>query len=89
MTPRAAGFLAALEASASVLAAQSMHDFNFERARRGEDRLRATIEFGAGSLVVRPATTGALYRLQLHYDAERYLPLGSYDADRGAVRLGV
>lgn len=69
--------------------AQSIRDFDYSRPLRGERKLRAEIEFAAGKLVLGPASTDRLYQLSLAYDAERFQPVGSYDAGGGVVKLGV
>lgn len=81
----ALGFLA----PAAPAAAQSLRDFSYERGVRGEQQLRAVVEFGAGRLTLRPGSSERLYALTLRYDAERFQPVGSYDADAREVRLGV
>lgn len=80
--------IAAVLAAAPVQA-QSMREFSYERSARGERTLRAAIEFAAGTLVLRAAPPGQLYVFRLRYDAERFEPLGSYDARGAEVRLGV
>jgi hypothetical protein len=75
--------------SAAPAQAQSMRDFEYSRPLRGETRLRAELEFAAGKLVLGPAAADRLYQLSLAYDAERFQPVGSYDAGGGVVKLGV
>ena len=74
---------------ASPLAAQQMRDYEYARPVAGERRLHAVIEFAAGRLDLRPAAPGRLYGLSLRYDADRFRPIGSYDAKAGQVKLGV
>jgi cell wall-active antibiotic response 4TMS protein YvqF len=74
---------------AASVQSQSMRSFDYARPYRGERRLRAEVEFAAGELRLGPATSDRLYQLALQYDAERFQPLGSYDAGAGSVRLGV
>ena len=71
------------------LAAQQMRNYEYARPLHGERRLNAVIEFAAGRLVVRSADRGRLYGLSLNYDAERFRPVGRYDADAAEVHLGV
>ncbi len=66
-----------------------MRGYDYARPLRGERQLRAVIEFAAGKLLVEPGASDRLYQLTLQYDAERFRPLGSYDASGGVVRLGV
>lgn len=74
---------------ASPLAAQQMRDYEYARPQAGERRLHAVVEFAAGRLDLRPAAPGRLYGLSLRYDADRFRPIGRYDADAGQVNLGV
>jgi hypothetical protein len=47
------------------------------------------VEFGAGRLAVKPGPADRLYGLVLEYDADRFQPIGSYNAAAAEVRLGV
>lgn len=69
--------------------AQTIRGFDYARPVRGERQLHAVIEFAAGKLLIEPGVTDRLYQLTLQYDAERFRPVGSYDAGAGTVRLGV
>lgn len=89
MTRAVAAALGAAAIFGVPASAQTLRDFSVERTRRSEPALRAIIDFAAGELFVRPAPDGALYRMNLAYDAERYEPVGAYEAERGTVRLGV
>ncbi len=87
---RYAGVLAlALVAGAGALPAQTLRDFSTARQLHGETRLTAHVTYGAGTLHLAPAASGDLYRMRLSYDADRYIPLGAFDASSGTVRLGV
>jgi hypothetical protein len=74
---------------ATPLAAQQMRNYEYARPLAGERRLHAVIEFAAGRLDLRPAAPGRLYGLSLSYDADRFRPIGRYDAEAGQVNLGV
>jgi hypothetical protein len=69
--------------------AQTMRDFEYARPYRGEQRLKASVEFAAGTLQLGASAGPELYRLKLRYDAERFQPVGSYNPGSGKVRLGV
>ena len=69
--------------------AQTMRAFSATRPARGERMLRATLDFGAGRVVVQPGLSGELYRLSLRYDAERTAPLQDYDPRTGILHLGL
>jgi len=75
--------------AASVAQAQTLRDFEYSRPLRGEHELKAHVEFAAGRLVVGPGSANQLYQMRLQYDADRFRPLGSYEATGGQVRLGV
>ena len=74
---------------ATPAAAQQMRNYEYARPLAGERRLHAVIEFAAGRLDLRPAASGRLYALSLSYDADRFRPIGRYDAEAGQVNLGV
>lgn len=86
---RGLGLLAMTLALAAPTAAQTLRDYDYTRMVRGERSLRATVQFAAGRLILRPGSADRLYGFTLEYDAERFRPIGSYDAAAGAVRLGV
>jgi len=66
-----------------------MRPFTTYRQLHGETRLSATLKYAAGSLRVAPGRPTELYRMDVSYDGERYLPVSDFDASRGAVSLGV
>jgi hypothetical protein len=88
MSP-ACGLLPLALFAVAPLSGQSMREFSYERGKQNETTLRAVIEFAAGTLELRSAPRGRLYGFQLHYDAERFEPIGSYDPRGAEVRLGV
>lgn len=69
--------------------AQGMRPFETFRQRHGETRLSAKLEYAAGNLRVIPGRPGELYRMDLSYDPDRYLPLSDYDTQTGSARLGL
>jgi len=79
----------ALLGDGAVLQAQSLRDYDYSRPFRGEGRLRAEIAFAAGKLMLGAPASDRLYGMALQYDAERFEPVGSYDAADNVVRLGV
>ena len=74
---------------ASNASAQTLRDYDYTRPLRNERQLRAVVEFAAGRLLVRPGPADRLYGMVLKYDAERFQPVGSYNAGTAEVRLGV
>jgi Cell wall-active antibiotics response 4TMS YvqF len=79
----------ALACVAGSAAAQSMRPFTTYRQLHGETRLAAALEYAAGSLRVAPGRPTELYRMDVSYDNQRFLPISDYDASRGAVALGL
>jgi hypothetical protein len=88
-----ARILAAVAASVccwvGAASAQSWRPYSTFRQLHGETRLDAQLEFAAGMLKVTPGRQAELYRMQLSYDAERYVPLSQYEGSASTVRLGV
>jgi Cell wall-active antibiotics response 4TMS YvqF len=69
--------------------AQTMRPFATFRQMHAETRLAARLEYAAGNLRLGPSETGELYRMDLSYDNDRFVPLSDFDATRGAVVLGL
>jgi hypothetical protein len=86
---RAALVGVALVCWAGALRAQTMRPFTTFRQLHGETRLDARLEFVAGRLRVGPGRGTELYRMNLAYDADRFVPLSRYDAASGTALLGV
>jgi hypothetical protein len=86
---RAAAAGVALVCWAGTLTAQTMRPFSTFRQMHGESRLDARLDFAAGRLRVTPGRAGELYRMGLAYDADRFVPLSSYDPARNTATLGV
>ena len=74
---------------AAALQAQTMRPFSTFRQLHGETRLTARLEYGAGSLRLEPGRPGELYRMNLSYDEERFLPMSDFDASSRVVFLGL
>jgi hypothetical protein len=86
---RAAFVGVALVCWTGALRAQTMRPFTTFRQLHGETRLDARLEFVAGRLRVGPGRSTELYRMNLAYDADRFVPLSRYDAASGTALLGV
>lgn len=69
------------------LSAQRWESSALSRTYSGESELRVDVEYGAGTLTVRPGAAGTLYRAALRYDANAFEPRMSYD--NGRLRLGI
>lgn len=90
MTLRRGTLLFAVVALATPsLGAQTMRAFSASRPTKGERMLRATLDFGAGRVVVQPGLSGTLYRATVRYDAERSAPVHEYDPRTAILRLGI
>jgi len=91
MSQRIAALALALVSGAGVAAlpAQTIREFSATRQTHGETQLRATVDLAAGTLRLGPGQPGALYRMELDYDAERFTPISTYTAATGAIHLGV
>jgi hypothetical protein len=72
----------------TALRAQTMRTTSVSRQQHGEKEFSAKIDFAAGTVTVRPATTGTLYSMRLRYDTERYTPLSHFNSDTRQVVLG-
>jgi cell wall-active antibiotic response 4TMS protein YvqF len=81
--------LLALTLGASAAAAQSMRPFSTYRQWHGETRLDAGLDYAAGALRLAAGRPNELYRMDVLYDGERYMPVSAFDAARGGVRLGL
>lgn len=74
---------------AADAAAQSMRPFSTFRQWHGETRLAARLEYAAGALRVGAGRSDELYRMDVSYDEDRFVPVSDFDASGGAVTLGV
>jgi hypothetical protein len=86
---RRVGFGMALVLCAGGAQAQTMRPFTTFRQMHGETRLNARLEYAAGTLQVAPGEQNELYRMDLSYDEDRFVPVSDYDAAHGAVVLGL
>ena len=69
--------------------AQSMRPFETFHQRHGETRLNTRLEYAAGNLRLVPGRPAELYRMDLSYDQNRYLPVSDFDTQTGSVLLGL
>ena len=69
--------------------AQTMRPFETFRQRHGETRLRTRLEYAAGNLRLLPGPPDELYRMELSYDQDRYLPISDFNNGNGSVLLGL
>ncbi|MEP7228188.1 MAG: hypothetical protein ABI785_12550 [Gemmatimonadales bacterium] len=74
---------------AGAAQAQTMRHFSTFRQLHGETRLNMRVEYGAGSLRVEPGQPGDLYRMNLSYDEDRFVPVSDFDPSSRTVLLGL
>jgi hypothetical protein len=84
-----AGLALALLLWGGPIQAQTMRPFTTFRQMHGETRLVARLEYAAGSLRIVPGRQAELYRMDLSYDADRYVPVSDFDASTGSTVLGL
>jgi hypothetical protein len=56
---------------------------------RGEHSMTINVQYGAGRFHLTPGTGDELYRMQLRYDENTFMPVREYDAATQTLRLGV
>lgn len=86
---RVAGGILAVAVWAGAAQAQTMRPFATFRQTHGETRLGVKLDYAAGSLRIAPGPASELYRMDLSYDEDRFVPLSDYDAASGSVVLGL
>jgi hypothetical protein len=74
---------------AATTQAQTMRPFSTFRQLHGETRLTTRLEYGSGSLRLEAGEPGQLYRMNLTYDQDRFVPLSDFDAASRVVVLGL
>ena len=89
MTVRPATLALVLAAWSGRLEAQTMRPFTTFRQMHGDVRLAVRLEYAAGQLRLTPGSPAELYRMDLSYDQDRFLPISDFDAREGAVNLGL
>jgi hypothetical protein len=79
----------ALALAASRAQAQSMRPFSTYRQWHGETRVAARLDYAAGALRLAAGRPAELYRMDVLYDGDRYVPVSDFDAAEGNVALGL
>lgn len=69
--------------------AQSWRTVTSARQLQGERELTVNVQYGAGRFRLGPATGNQLYRMELRYDEDKFVPVREYDVATPSVRLGV
>jgi len=69
--------------------AQSWRTVTSARQLQGERDLTVSIQYGAGRFRLGPAAGNQLYRMELRYDEDKFIPVREYDVATPSIRLGV
>ncbi len=86
---RATALLAGLTLWSAAASAQTMRPFTTFRQMHGETRLTARLEYAAGSLRLGAGRPNELYRMDLSYDQDRFLPISDFDISSATAVLGL
>jgi hypothetical protein len=79
----------ALVLGATGASAQEMRPFSTYRQWHGETRIDARLDYAAGALRLAAGRPSELYRMDVLYDGDRYVPVSEFDAAHGGVALGL
>jgi hypothetical protein len=66
-----------------------MRPFTTFRQLHGETRLQVSLDYAAGTLRLVPGRPTELYRMDISYDEDRFLPVSDFDAAGSRVALGL
>jgi hypothetical protein len=86
---RATALLAGLTVWSATASAQTMRPFTTFRQMHGETRLTARLEYASGSLRMSAGRPNELYRMDLSYDQDRFLPISDFDISSATAVLGL
>lgn len=91
MTVRVASLLvtAALVAAASPAPAQTWRSLTSARQRHGERALTVDVNYAVGEFRLAAAPSGTLYRMDLRYDEDRFVPVRAFDPDEPRLVVGI
>jgi hypothetical protein len=81
--------LAAALAGAAPASAQSLTTMKSARQLWDEKPVAVSVEYGAGTLTVLPASKSMLYEMEVRYDPRQYTPVTDFDRDQRRLQLGV
>lgn len=73
----------------AALSAQSMQQVSATRQLFDQTALQATVTFAAGTVQLKPAAHGILYRMTTTFDPDRFTPVSKYDGNAQSVALGL
>lgn len=68
--------------------AQSWRTITSARQLHGERDLRVNVQYGGGRFHLAPGSPGELYRMEMRYDEDKFLPVRDFDPDALTLRLG-
>jgi hypothetical protein len=86
---RATALFTGLTLWSAAASAQTMRPFTTFRQMHGETRLTARLEYAAGSLRLGAGRANELYRMDLSYDQDRFLPISDFDISSATTVLGL
>jgi hypothetical protein len=87
---RTAALLLVTTIGAGQVAAQTMRSYSVERPLKGtQPTLLTTLDFGSGKVFLKAGGDTDLYKMSLHYDADRFSPVQQYDGRTGILKLGL
>ncbi len=89
MTRAAAALALAALLAATPAAGQTLRTLTSARQLHGETSLTVDVTYAVGQFRLEPASQGDLYRMELRYDEDRFVPVREYDPDAGILRLGM
>ena len=75
-------------ASAPALG-QSWRTISSARQLHGERELNVNVQYGAGRFRLTPGAQGELYRMEMRYDEDRFVPVREFVDGGGTLRLGL
>lgn len=81
--------IAAVCLAAPTLEAQTWRTMTSSRQVWDREPLDVHIQYGAGTLTVKPAEATTLYHMELRYDEDSTEPRAEFNAERRTLRLGV
>ena len=73
----------------TALFAQSWRTLTSARQLHGESDLNVEVRYGAGRFQLAPGSSDELYRMEMRYDEDKFVPVREYDADGHSLRLGL
>jgi hypothetical protein len=85
----ALALLAAALAGAAPADAQSLTTMKSARQLWDEKPVAVDVEYGAGTLMVLPASRSMLYEMEMRYDPRHFAPVTRFDGDQRRLELGI